>query len=99
MAPQGRKVLAIGKTRRFGRAPKVVKKNMNSVEDADATSRIGIVGLGAVGNALKHVLEFYYDCKGYDLLGGDGWGEILETDIVFVCVGTPEGDGGRLDGV
>lgn len=59
--------------------------------------RVGIVGLGAVGGALKHVLEFFFDCKGYDLTGGDGWDEILGTDIVFVCAGTPEGPDGRLD--
>ena len=59
--------------------------------------RAGVVGLGAVGGALKHVLEFYYDVRGYDLDGQGAWESVLDTDIVFVCVGTPGGSDRRLD--
>jgi len=60
-------------------------------------SRVGVVGLGAVGGALKHTLEFFYDVYGYDVKGEYSWDDILQTDIVFICVNTPEGDDGRLD--
>lgn len=59
--------------------------------------RVGVVGLGAVGGALKHTLDFYYDVSGYDVNGDYAWEDILRTEIVFVCVGTPEGEDERLD--
>lgn len=67
------------------------------MRETEAKSRVGVVGLGAVGGALKHALEFYYDTRGYDLNGTGTWEGILDADIVFVCVGTPGGPNGRLD--
>lgn len=59
--------------------------------------RVGIIGLGKVGGVVKHVMEYWYDCIGYDLGDGYRWEDILETQIVLVCVSTPKGKNGRLD--
>ena len=59
--------------------------------------KIGIVGLGTVGSVLKHVLGFYYEVVGYDIVGKYDFGEILNTDIAFICVQTNIGTDGRLD--
>ena len=59
--------------------------------------KLGVVGLGYVGSALKHTLDFYYNCCGYDLNGNHEWNRIIATDVLFICVGTPERSG-RLDG-
>jgi len=60
--------------------------------------KIGIVGLGSVGTALKTVLSYYYKTVvGYDKKGKHNWNRILESDIVFVCVSTPGDKNGRLD--
>lgn len=59
--------------------------------------RIGVIGLGSVGKAVKHALTFYHPCVGYDILGEYSWEDVLNTSVVFVCVPTPEGEGGRLD--
>lgn len=58
---------------------------------------VGIIGLGSVGKAVKHGMCFYYDCVGYDIVGNHKWEDIFNTSIVFICVSTPEGEGGRLD--
>ncbi len=59
---------------------------------------IGIVGLGSVGAALKHTCDFYHqDVCGYDIRGNHNWTKILDCDIVFVCVPTPEDKNRRLD--
>lgn len=60
--------------------------------------RLGVIGLGAVGSALKHTLEYNFsNVAGHDLRGPDEWARILECRVVFVCVGTPGADDGRLD--
>lgn len=59
--------------------------------------KIGIVGLGKVGRAAKHVLEYWFDCVGYDIVGDYSWKSILETDCVMICVSTPSRKDGRLD--
>ncbi len=58
---------------------------------------IGIVGLGSVGKALKHVLSFYHQCYGYDIDGRGNWEDILGAAVSLVCVDTPEGKNNRLD--
>ena len=58
---------------------------------------IGVVGLGSVGTALKHVLSFYHECYGYDIDGRGNWEDILGAAVVLVCVDTPEGKNKRLD--
>jgi UDPglucose 6-dehydrogenase len=59
--------------------------------------RLGVIGLGSVGNALRHTLSFYHDVAGYDIRLPLQWEALLDADVVFVCVSTPEGKDGRLD--
>jgi UDPglucose 6-dehydrogenase len=60
---------------------------------------VGIIGLGSVGSSMMHALSKYWDCKGYDVIGGReyDWNEVIETSIIFICVPTPAGNEGRLD--
>ena len=59
---------------------------------------IGIIGLGAVGSALKHTCEYFHkDVRGYDIKESYDWVPILDCTVVFVCVPTPGGSDGRLD--
>lgn len=57
----------------------------------------GVIGLGSVGWAVIHGLSDKYSYAGYNIAENYDWNEILDTKILFVCVGTPEGDDGRLD--
>ncbi len=59
--------------------------------------KIGVIGLGAVGRATKHAMGFWYDCVGYDIIGNHDWNEILDAQMVLICVSTPENGNGRLD--
>lgn len=59
--------------------------------------RLGVIGLGSVGNALRHTLSFYHEVVGYDIRLALPWEAILNADVAFVCVSTPEGRDGRLD--
>ncbi len=59
--------------------------------------KIGIIGLGSVGSALKAVLSYFYEVHGYDIRGNHDWSKILSCEAVFICVQTPEGKDGRLD--
>lgn len=60
--------------------------------------KIGIIGIGSVGDPLKRTCEAYFkEVKGYDKKGNCDWQPILDCDIVFICVPTPEGEDGRLD--
>ena len=61
------------------------------------SKQLGIVGLGSVGNALFHVLSYYYKCVGYDIRGKYSWADILLSTCIFVCVQTPLGADKRLD--
>jgi UDPglucose 6-dehydrogenase len=64
----------------------------------ETDKKIGVIGLGAVGSAFKHVSEYFYkDVEGYDIKGKYDWSKILKCDIVFICVPTSEGADGRLD--
>ncbi len=65
--------------------------------EQESNFRVGIVGLGSVGSAVKHALSFYHHCAGYDIKGIGLWSDILETDVAFITVSTPEGSDGRLD--
>lgn len=60
-------------------------------------ARLGVIGLGSVGRALKQTLDWFFVTVGYDIVGQYSWQDVLSTDAVFVCVQTPEGMGGRLD--
>jgi UDPglucose 6-dehydrogenase len=57
----------------------------------------GVIGLGSVGWSVIHGLSQYYSYAGYDILNDYKWEPILDTKLVFVCVGTPSGKDGRLD--
>ena len=63
-------------------------------------SKIGIIGLGYVGGAIKEAIEFSFEkpvlidpAKGYN----DTYEDLKNTEGVFVCVPSPMGDDGRCD--
>lgn len=60
--------------------------------------KIGVIGLGIVGNTILTVMKFYHDdVRGYDKYKpGDSFESVCDTDLVFVAVPTNEKDG-RLD--
>lgn len=58
---------------------------------------VGVIGLGSVGKSVQHAFSFYYQTQGYDVKGEYSWTSILNTNIVFICVPTPENQQGRLD--
>lgn len=58
---------------------------------------IGIIGLGAVGSAIKHALDYYHSCIGYDIDGRGIFFELMNTKMVFICVSTPGTKCGVLD--
>lgn len=60
-------------------------------------AEIGVIGLGSVGWAVIHGLSHKYSYAGYDIAENYDWEHILDTKIVFVCVGTPADLDGRLD--
>ncbi len=60
-------------------------------------AEFGVIGLGSVGWAVIHGLSHKYSYVGYDIAENYDWEDILNTKIVFVCVGTPKGLDERLD--
>lgn len=58
---------------------------------------VGVVGLGSVGWATIHGLSQHYRYSTYDIVGNYSWNNILRTDIIFICVSTPQNTNGRLD--
>ena len=60
--------------------------------------KIGVVGsMGTIGSVVKHVFSYFYsNVIGYDIKGEGSWQDIIDCDIIFICVPTPEKDG-RLD--
>lgn len=74
---------------------KLIFNNMNFLE-----AKIGIVGLGFVGNAISQaydhmtVTKVIIDpAKGYN----NSYTDLVSTDAVFLCVPTPQGDDGSCD--
>lgn len=62
--------------------------------------RVGIVGLGFVGEAIKHSLELSCDLVLVDIDTGKGpntYQDLLTCEGIFVCVPTPLGDNGTCD--
>lgn len=59
--------------------------------------KIGIVGLGSVGQAAYSTLREYHEVTGYDIDGRGNWNDILETDVALVCVSTNGSENGFLD--
>ena len=59
---------------------------------------IGVIGLGVVGSAIKigfEKLGHVIHC--HDLKLGTTVDDVLDTEIIFVCVPTPQGDDGSCD--
>lgn len=55
---------------------------------------IGIIGAGTVGQAAKN---FYKDAKIYDKFKSfDAWTEVIEQDVLFLCLPTPS-QKGKID--
>ena len=63
--------------------------------------RVGIVGQGYVGTAVKVMFEKHYETHTYDLNGNcncESIGELISSsDIIFVCVPTPMKKDGSCD--
>lgn len=61
-------------------------------------TRIGVVGLGVVGLAVKHGLErIGHAVFGHDLKIDTTIRDVIATELVFVCVPTPQRDDGACD--
>ena len=60
---------------------------------------IGIIGLGAVGSAVKKGFEYLgHNVKGYDIKYPlTKIEDVLESEIVYVCVGTPTAEDEQCD--
>lgn len=60
--------------------------------------RLGIVGLGAVGNANKKGFEYLgHEVFGHDIRLETKIVDVLETEITFLCVPTPQASDGSCD--
>lgn len=60
--------------------------------------KIGIIGMGVVGTACKKMFEFIgHEVLGYDIKNSPNtFEEILTTDIIFICLPTPQGIDGSI---
>jgi len=61
--------------------------------------KIGVIGLGVVGNTILTVMKFRYDdVRGYDKYKpSDSFESVCDTDVVFVAVPTRAREDGRLN--
>ena len=60
--------------------------------------KIGIVGLGIVGTAVRHGFEkLGHSVAVHDIKLGTSLEDVLESDVVYLCVPTPRGEDGRCD--
>ena len=63
--------------------------------------KIGVVGQGYVGTAVRTVFEKHYETNTFDLNGDcncETIGELIDnSDIIFVCVPTPMKKDGSCD--
>ena len=58
--------------------------------------KIGIIGLGAVGTAVKQGFEYIgNEVIGHDIKLNTTLNDILDTEIVYICVGTPSDENGK----
>lgn len=67
------------------------------IEVKEDSRKVGVIGIGAVGTAVLQGMRPWFNCCGYDIEGDYDWDRILDTDMVMVCVSTPENGGGRID--
>ena len=61
--------------------------------------KIGIIGVGFVGSAVKKGFESKgFTVKGYDKFKeSDSFDDVMECNIIFVCVPTPSKEDGSID--
>ncbi len=60
--------------------------------------KIGIVGLGIVGSAVKYGFEkLGHSVVGHDIKNGTDLEDVLDAEIVYLCLPTPQGDDGHCD--
>ena len=60
--------------------------------------KIGVIGVGAVGSACKKGFELLgHEIKVHDPRLNTVINDVVDTDIVYVCVPTPEADDGSCD--
>jgi UDPglucose 6-dehydrogenase len=60
--------------------------------------KIGIVGLGIVGSAVKYGLErLGHEISSFDIKNGGSLEDVLDTEIVYLCLPTPQSGSGHCD--
>lgn len=60
--------------------------------------KIGIVGLGIVGSAIKYGFEkLGHNVVGHDIKDGTDLEDVLDAEIVYMCLPTPQGEEGNCD--
>ncbi len=60
--------------------------------------KVGVIGVGAVGSACKKGFELLgHDVKIHDPKFNTDIKDVIDTDIVYICVPTPEADDGSCD--
>ncbi len=64
----------------------------------DNTPSVGIVGCGFVGSAILNGFKYFTDVKAYDKFKKiQALDEVVQQDVLFVCVPTPESGDGTCD--
>ncbi len=60
--------------------------------------KIGIVGLGIVGSAVKYGLErLGHNITAFDIKNGGSLSDVIDTAIVYLCLPTPQTETGHCD--
>jgi UDPglucose 6-dehydrogenase len=60
--------------------------------------KIGIVGLGIVGSAVKYGFEkLGHNVTGHDIKDETRLEDVLDSEIVYLCLPTPQGEDGNCD--
>lgn len=102
-AAKSRKAAVSNVTFLQGRLPrgKAMTNHYQLSGDPPRAVRIGVIGNGVVGNATARVWMEHAEVRVYDVVAEKathGLDEVLQSDLVFVCLPTPQSsDGYRLD--
>lgn len=60
--------------------------------------KIGIVGIGVVGGAVKYGMEkLGHEVKVHDIVLDTSLDDVMDTEVCFICVPTPQDDDGSCD--
>ena len=60
--------------------------------------KIGVIGLGAVGSAIKKGFEYIgHEIYGHDIRYNTKIEDVLPSEIIYICVGTPPGKDEHCD--